>query len=106
MSDEEIICAWMDPTREDGDWWTTKNFANFGNSYTIVPERLTLDKLWEVEERLPERSQLDYWMGLAKGGPLEVGYWRLVHVSAEKKIKALAAIVSTLPPAKEEKKSR
>jgi hypothetical protein len=104
-SDEEIICAWMEPRptksplRRDElsrHWWQWNRFdAAWG------PRYLTLDALWEVEERLTDEQRLDYRESLVaphrdsgeRGLPLVMLYWVLLHATPEQKIRALAQVL-------------
>ena len=112
LSDEEIICGWMEKRPPDGKgdkvehayeprWW--------GCSYQVEPKpsgigkefhwqwhpiTLTLDRLWEVEEKLPSELRLDYWLELTHGGPPELGYWRILHADTSTRISALTRILS------------
>jgi hypothetical protein len=102
-SDAEVICTWMEPKPESappswGDnpvgningWWIATG------SGRIEHRILTLDALWEVEERLTEEQWTRYRVALtapvlgASGRHIE-GYNRMMwHATAEQKIKALA----------------
>jgi len=109
--DEEVICEFMEPRPLDGNgervepadvfWW--------GYSYQVLPKPdgtgkefhwqwhpkgLTLDLLHLVESRLTEEQRMDYWLNLSQGGPPQTGYWRIVHVTAEQKITALAKVLT------------
>lgn len=111
LSDEELICGWMEkrPTDGRGDKVETENVRWWDYNYQVKPKKpgstvnefhwqwhpinLTLDRIWEVEEKIPEKHRLDYWHELTKGGPPELGYWRILHAPAEIRIAALARLI-------------
>jgi hypothetical protein len=95
LTDEEVICTRMDPGREEGEWWVEKNFAPcFGNSHTICPQALTLDRLHEVEKQLTEEQWWAYELELSRVvrhmGSTALGF---IHASAAQKIKAQAIVL-------------
>lgn len=94
MTDEEVICGWMEkrPSYESGGtghsarhWWLSN--PHHDNWW---PTELTLDRLREVEERLTD-SQWELYF-LAWPGRF-LGFRGFVHASAEQKIKALAEVL-------------
>lgn len=107
MSDEEIICAWMEPKPNilAGDcvglphqWW-----RRVGITSEVEPVRLTLDRLHEVEKRLTD-AQWRHYCGLmfqhAKrpdANPIQdlttATRKALLHATVAQKIKALAAVL-------------
>ncbi len=113
LSDAEVICAFMEP-RPDAPpnqhganelWWRW-GWRSVGPSlpqqqppheYCWLPRRITLDAIHEVEERLTDRQWTTYQNRLEIDGPAE---WqrqkRWVHVSAEHKIRSLAAVLRGL----------
>lgn len=110
LIDEEIICEWMErrPLDGMGQRVETANARWWDYSYQILPRssgvgkefhwqwhpcNLTLDRLWEVEERLTDEQRLAYLLELSKGGAPELGYWRIMHASANDKIAALSTIL-------------
>lgn len=111
MTNEEIICGWMQPRPRDGDaeddgkWWRSHNTAIcFGEHWITVPADLTLDRLHEVEARLTD-EQWEGYIGILAGVPIKRAlsthdYYldhmderELVHATAEQKIKALAEVI-------------
>jgi hypothetical protein len=88
LSDTEIVIAWMEPGLLD--IWMYRG-------------RLTLDALWEVEERLTNNQWLEYRRQIL-GYPelamirdrLEVEEKRLLHATPFVKIRALAAVLRPL----------
>jgi hypothetical protein len=109
LSDEEIICTFMEPRPPDGRgervetegvrWWeynyqSLPKPSGVGKEFHWQwhPRSLTLDALHEVEERLTDEVQrLAYWLELVKGDlPRSGGYWRIAHANAKRKIMALA----------------
>lgn len=101
MTDEEIISMFMEPrprrhsrSRDSaGGWW--RWIGTPGDERWEVPMFgcFTLDRLHKVEERLTDEQRLVYWLELSRGERPEMGYWRLIHASSNKKIKALAAVL-------------
>lgn len=106
MSDEEIICTWMEPpttARFPERWW-----------YAIGSKRqpctLDLDALHEVEARLTYHQLLQYQQLLLNQQIfmlMQVNYedlWRLLHASAADKIKALATVLRPIVEAAQKEK--
>ena len=90
MTDEEVICAFMEPEADlridsDFEWWG-QIWSNGVRS--VFPRTLTLDALWEVEERLTTLQAVNY-AGLLLDGQ-EGWTW---HATAAQKIKALATVL-------------
>jgi hypothetical protein len=118
MTDQEVICAWMEPKPDKGPfdfrpwsdgtpggWWEAVPEARFCSPVNEwLPRTLTLDALWEVEERLVSealefeseksseqfcRMRLhDYQRQLIK-----TTNWQQWHATAEQKIKVLAQVL-------------
>jgi hypothetical protein len=109
VTDQEVICAWMEPepiaaaasTVSAGGWW--KRYAGVqrsGPAWVLtpfsgpwLPRALTLDTLWEVEERLDAYQKGQYTTALLAiiAVPFRCGWtW---HATPEQKIKALAAVL-------------
>ncbi|SRR5260370_1379040 len=95
-TDEEVICGWMEPrpsgslTNLLADWWLFRS-VNAG----WVPRTLTLDRLWNVEERLTEKQRDPYLDVIVRNtglGPTTAG-WDMAHATAAQKIKALAEVL-------------
>ena len=92
-SDAEVICAWMEPkpdnrtTNVQTNWWM---FLCLDSGW--VPRKLTLDRLWEVEERLTEKQRGEYYFIFWERRDRE-NWWTLLHATSEQKIKALAAVI-------------
>ncbi len=118
MSDEELICEFMEPRPEPSagpdsyshPWWPQISTSQFDGDHwiiglKIVPRRLSLDAAYEVEEQIIERGFSDqYRIELSK---IDAYFW---HATAEQKIKALANTLrlSALPshPSKTEKETK
>ncbi len=92
MKNDEIICRWMEPTlsKNSGKWmlWTGFNF---------LPRHLSLDALHEVEAKLTDEQWTEYrgWFMVEHsmaGHKVPLGSY-LLHVTAEQKITALAAVL-------------
>ena len=105
LSDAEIVCSFMEPkpdaARVENDWWTDEIQLIRGEHRSeVVPVDLTLDRLWLVEEQLDDQLWYDYCLSLDGLIGYKVTTTSLfrsyVHVSAEQKIKALAAILRPL----------
>lgn len=108
LTDEWIICEWMDPHKDDGEWWVLKNFANFGHSYTLCTMDLTLDLLYRVEERLTDLQWMQYgaccwkWYTEAEtANDYEISHFnrwrrRLMHLSVKQKTAALAVTIRSM----------
>jgi hypothetical protein len=114
LSDAEVICGWMETKLSSGPfdyrpwrsvsprgWWTVLN----GRKLSITPNEwypvdLTLDRLWEVEERLTDEQRQRYSTHLA-GCSIDtlrrcVDYadlWDLHHATVSQKIAALATVL-------------
>jgi hypothetical protein len=74
-------------------WW--KWYTHAGHHIHVD---LTLDKLWEVEERLSLIQRDDYWrklyISIAKQYSVgSLNPWITVHCTATQKIKALAEVL-------------
>lgn len=110
IPDEEVICGWMEKRPPDGkgEKVETADARWWGYNYQLKPKdsgvgrefhwqwhpvSLTLDRIWEVEEKLSPNQQWGYWHELIKGGPPELGYWRMLHASAATRIAALAGLI-------------
>lgn len=83
MTDAEVICTFMEPKPDPEELrlW--------------LPGSLTLDALWEVEERLTAEQFAAYIERLEDGWDINglARDYGLVHARAEQKIKALAAVL-------------
>lgn len=102
-SDEETICEWMQPkpvrvwSRDSGgrEWWSAVWSSETG--WQFHPILLTLDALWEVEERLTEEQWRKYEsmsVGWWSDGPKIIsGFRAAVHATTEQKIAALAQVI-------------
>jgi hypothetical protein len=112
-SDEEIICAWMEPDyqatpfglherceKSKGGWWER---GRNGMWYTVLgrcEDLELLGYLWEVEERLTAEQWAQYgaaMLGYSEGAiiryPTAVENKLLLHATPEQKITALAAVL-------------
>jgi hypothetical protein len=113
VTDQEVICEWMEPkpTERPGvhganELWWRWGWRYVGPSlpqqqtpveYCWLPRKLTLDALWEVEERLTKM-----------GGWWDTYVWKLtdsilddqppsvIHASAGRKTAAIAAVLRPL----------
>jgi len=90
MTDEEVICTWMEPKPDGrakrgaskGLWWIRVRGVRW------FPSVLTLDRLWEVEDRLIHQGRADeYRYSLVHRDAY------FFHATAAQKIKALAAVL-------------
>lgn len=105
LSDEEVICMWMEPEPSPEimrwspeaqflgitRWWKLSHYANFAPQF--VPQTLTLDALWDVEERFTGAQQAEYLTNLLCGqDPHSAGFY-VAHATAEQKAHAIAAIL-------------
>ncbi len=119
MTDEEIICGWMEPKPpedsaplsrtyrgdifSDGEFWMADEYTTV---WHVVPLTLDLDALHLVEARLTDIQWATYQLALASViDPkkriseqellaMRPWVWKLFqHASAEQKIKALAAVL-------------
>jgi hypothetical protein len=96
MTDQELICAWMEPRPipskngwRSSPWWKRK--LRGARDYAH-PRELDLDALWEVEERLTNEQWEKYLHEFAR----TQGYWplrTLLHATPEQKIRALAQVL-------------
>jgi len=104
MSDEAVICDFMEPgadARADSDFeWWGQIWSN--GMRTIHPRNLTLDALWEVEERLkPDYTKWQQYIDLMMGRKLYhfrkildyADITDVAHATAAQKIKALATVL-------------
>lgn len=108
MTNQEIICTFMEPrpsagfatdTASIGGWW--RRYAGVGRSRPDwqskpfngpwLPHVLTLVELWEVEERLTDEQWEAYSLVLVPSGDRFVR--DRIHATPEQKINALAAIL-------------
>lgn len=114
MTDQEVICAWMEPKPPLPNYWSGGYPSPKGWWYNVPisggrmdwipwrngrPMACDLNALWEVEERLTDMRWLLYYTELAEatkslGLPHEE--WRCAHATPEQKIKALAAVLRPL----------
>jgi len=88
MSDEAVICKFMEPKCYGYPWWSCQ--GSF-----IAPRALSLDALWEVEERLT-RMQWNAYLKLLSDGNILANFkeYRMVaHATAAQKIAALATVL-------------
>lgn len=109
MSDEEVICAWMEPRPEtpavrdwltrysDQLWWVLTDKPD-GSPAGWLPGKLTLDRLRLVEERLTEEQwarygELHFLRAEALCGGRDDFRKGMLHASAAEKIRALAAVI-------------
>ncbi len=114
MTDSEVICTWMDPKPPIG--WLAAEFSLQRSRWWLAssdwdewaPMPLTLDALWEVEERLTK----DQWQSYCATFAVEnIGrdiadeqtyenqvIWDRIHLHASPfvKIRALAAVLRPL----------
>lgn len=108
LTDAEIICMWMEPKPQGeaplsltfrGDLDSPGRFwVAFEYSTTWQPRPLTLDALWEVEERLTdvELGWYGYFSKLYEVTHAESRLnsdIRICHATPEQKIKALASVL-------------
>jgi hypothetical protein len=117
MTDQEVICTWMEPkptaaassTVSAGAWWNRyAGVQRSGPAWVLTPFSgpwepcpLTLDALWEVEERLTPEQQGQYTTALLAiiAVPFRCGWtW---HATPEQKIKALASVLRPLVEVKQ-----
>jgi hypothetical protein len=93
-SDAETVAGFMAHPQtgvDAGRWWTCVRVGR--NELRYVPQPLDLDAIHLVEAKLSEEQRIGYMLELSKGGPPEKGYWRLIHASAEVKLRCLAAVI-------------
>lgn len=109
MSEEEVICEWMEPRPDVVDdgadpnacykwphrWWKWYRDRN-GH----LPRELDLNALHEVEARLSDKQWLDYRREFRLVVERVNGTWPLgqrskdmLHATAEQKIRALASVL-------------
>jgi hypothetical protein len=88
MTDAEILCQFMEPKPPECDlrtferlWWTVEGGARWS------PRNLTLDAIWEIEERLTKEQWGRYQM-LFPHRRRET-----LHADAPTRIRALAAVL-------------
>jgi hypothetical protein len=97
MTDEEIICTWMEPKPKGGigyenRWWTVPNNPGM----RVSPVYLTLNILHKVEARLTDEQAWRYDEALAEGMKSQpergssIFVW---HADAPTRIKALAQVL-------------
>ncbi len=102
MTAAAVICTWMEPKSDEptrsGEhspqgWWRAR--LSMSCKYLVwVPADLTLDALWEVEDRLTEDQLDNYGYALVDVVSESNGRYSdvlLIHATAEQKTKALAA---------------
>ncbi len=98
MTDQEVICNWMEPKPTGSwirdvqpKWWY---FSTYEPPTGWHVKSLTLDALWEVEERLKQKPRGGrglYWD--YRSLLIEVTDGEAWHASAAQRIKALAEIL-------------
>jgi hypothetical protein len=101
LTDEEVICTFMDERPSDGSgsvvttpdspWWSYSYEIKGGLfHWTWHPGTLTLERLWQVEERLSldQAKQYDRLLNASPDYPILV--W---HCTPKQKITALAAVL-------------
>ncbi len=100
LTDEEVICAFMEP-KPTGSWVrdvqpTWWYFSTYDFPLGWHAKAITLDALWEVEQRL-SREQINRYIAelLRVTLPPDRGAydWRLIHATAAQKIAALASVL-------------
>lgn len=85
MTDEEIICTFMEPLR---DKWALPKWWHWAGGKRKLRD-LGLDALREVQARLTDEQWATYESQFNSAST-----WRqLLHASTEQKIKALAAVL-------------
>ncbi len=106
-TDEEVICAWMEPKPEANkayvvrSWWRSRTLLTGSAAgrgcfviADIIPRTLTLDALHEVEARLTDEHWVSYLISLV---PKSLSGWTelrdATYATAEQKVKALAAVI-------------
>ena len=109
VSDQEVICCWMEPKSLEAPGQTTPKallgspWWDWSIGFGAFPKPLTLDLLRQVEERLGNNDRLRsayvyaLWNAV-EPGPLMSDRWALIHASAAAKIKALADVLRGLKP--------
>jgi hypothetical protein len=111
--DAEVICGWMEPKPKDGHgpkvetvdvrWWqysyeVRPKPSGLGNEFHWQwwSRTLTLNELWEVEERLAEWQFWQYanlLLPSCTSVGSAAGVYAHAHATAEQKIKALAQVI-------------
>jgi hypothetical protein len=121
LTDAEVICEFMEPSpdpskwdkdkRDDFDyavlmwssrkgWWSFSGYGSCGPVFEAIT--LTLDRLWEVEEKLLPEEWMAYvealqhrmlltWKSFDKISVDQL--FQLMHATAEHKVRALAAVI-------------
>lgn len=105
MTNEEIICEFMEPRSHERPGQTTPKallgspWWDWAISYGAFPKSLTLDRLHEVEARLTDEQWVNYIAELLLGTYDDITgtHRRLVHASTTQKIKALASVLKGAP---------
>ena len=97
MTDEEVICEFMEPHESmNWIWW------KINRDMTVIHRELTLDALWEVEERLKQDyTKWEQYVDLMMGRKLYhfrkildyADITATIHATAAQKIKALATVL-------------
>lgn len=119
FSDREAICALMEPIPELPAYWYGRQrspqcwwelTATAGGGMAWYPDRLTLDRIYEVESQLTDGQWLQYgaccwkwYTEAATANDYEISHlnrWRrtLMHLTSDQKIKALAATIRVTNP--------
>lgn len=117
MTDEAIICAWMELKPQLGpldmrpwqsvsvlSWWVAAKFRKLDTPNEWYPRPLTLDALWEVEERLTAEQRGTYYRALhtpderdSQGRRVASrSNWDLLHATPAQKVAALVAVLRPL----------
>jgi hypothetical protein len=107
LSDQEVICAWMERRPKDGDspqtvsesgWWAAI-WSVFNQRWQWHPDNRrteSLDALWEVEERLTGAQSWPYSDLLCRAVWEAAGSevtFAVIHATPEQKIRALAQVL-------------
>lgn len=96
MTDKEFICQFMetkpDPNTHGGTCRSPKGWWFWYGKWETT--KLTLDALWEVEERLTDEQWQEYdaELGGSTTSVLSPNFG-MIHATAEQKIKALASVL-------------
>ncbi len=106
MSDEEIICAWMEPRpgepsyrsdRSPGGWWQKVINYKPDIPYAFKPRELDLDALYEVQSRLTDEQWEEYDDEILPTLPRDLFELEIrkayIHASPKQKITALASVL-------------
>jgi hypothetical protein len=99
LSDQEVICAFMEPRPEPNTHGGTHRSARgwWFWSGTWEPRTLTLDALWEVEEKLKQRPRGQRAAYYEHQGLLsEATDGESWHATPAQKIAALASVLRPL----------